>query len=92
MKNLEEITDKFVNAARDLIEGHGGEIERLRDKNGGKITLRFSCAIEKGTLKTRPAFGLPTKDEVSAQLDGDQLPLDGLETPAPKPRRSKKSA
>ena len=92
MKTTEEIATKFSTAAADLINSHSREIEKLRDENDGKIVLRFNCSLSRGSIKTRLSFGVATKDEIDAQLDGDQLPLAGLETPAPKTRRSKKSS
>ena len=88
MKTTEEIAGKFSTAGADLISAHAREIERIRDDAGGKINLRFACLISKGSLKTRLSFGLTTKDEVDERLDGDQLPLNGLQEPL-KVRRKK---
>ena len=79
MKTTEEIASKFSTAAADLISAHSREIEKIRDDTGGKITLRFSCLLTKGEMKTRLSFGVATKDEIGQQLDDDQLPLAGLE-------------
>lgn len=89
MESIKEIAEKFSSAATDLINDYADEIQEVRGEHGGKITLRLSCVVHARTIKTKLTFGVPTKDEVEEQLDGDQKTLPGLDI---KSKRKKQPA